>query len=149
MDEDGFASDLEAFLGKYPTEGWEIRRADDVTYACNPRRVLPAHFDGLQLFANYYINLDQVFRVPVLSATFFTESGRQLTHDELIQIVPERGLDRSAISEREHEITGTPVFFIHPCKTDSLITPFVRQGADYLHCWLVRYGPVFFYRLPY
>jgi hypothetical protein len=149
MDEETFANDLGAFLGKYPMEGWQIRKTDDGVYAYNPRRVVPASFDGLQLFANYYINLDQVFQVPVLSATFFTESGQQLAYDELIQILPERGLDRSAISQREHEITGTPVFFIHPCKTGSLITPFVQQGANYLHCWLVRYGPVFFYRLPY
>jgi hypothetical protein len=147
MDETRFRAELEHFVRSYPTEGWEVKETPDGVYGFNGRRVIPAQFQGLQLFANYYINRDQIFRVPVLSATFYSEDGRQLTFSELAPLLPEP-LDGSAISEREHELTGTPVFFIHPCKTDALIAPFVALGADYLHCWLVRYGPVFFYRLP-
>jgi hypothetical protein len=148
MDEPRFRTELENFVRTYPSEGWELKETPDGIYAFNGRRVIPAQFRGLQVFANYYINRDQIFRVPVFSATFYTEDGRQLTFTELAPLLPEK-LDGSAISEREHELTGYPVFFIHPCKTDELIAPFVALGANYLHCWLVRYGPVFFYRLPF
>jgi hypothetical protein len=147
MDESQFRAELEAFLASYPMEGWVLKETPDGVYVYNGRRVIPAQFRGLQLFANYYINRDQVFRVPVLSATFYSEDGRQLTFSELAPLLPEK-LDGSAITEREHELTGTPVLFIHPCKTHELIAPFAAVGASYIHCWLVRYGPVFFYRLP-
>jgi hypothetical protein len=148
MNDEEFAREISEFVTKYQSELWELRDTASGIYAMNSRRPVAAHFEGSQVFANYYINLDRIFRVPVLSATFFTDTGRQLTFDELVSIIPEK-LDRSAISEREHEITGIPVFFIHPCKTEACVRPFVAKGANYFHVWLVRYGPFFLYRLPY
>ena len=110
--------------------------------------MIPIELNEESIFVNYYIDVDEVFRVPVLSATFFTESGHRLTHDELFSILPEK-LDLNAISEREHQATGMPVFFVHPCKTEEFIAPFLNEGADYMLVWIVKYGPVFFYRIPW
>jgi hypothetical protein len=148
MEEEEFVQQISEFVMKYQSELWELRNTTSGIYAMNARRPLATAFHGSPVFANYYINLDQVFRVPVLSAAFFTVTGHQLTFDELISMLPEK-LDRTAISQREHEITGTPVFFIHPCQTEACVRPFVDSGANYLHVWLVRYGPYFLYRLPY
>lgn len=129
-------------------DGWELKQTAQGSYGYLARRLLPVQLDSSPVFANYFINLDQVFRVPVLSAIFFTDSGHRLSMTELKKILPiDVGL--TSVSEREHEITGTPVFFIHPCKTEEFIRPFLQDGADYLHVWMVSYGPVFLYKLPF
>ena len=135
------------FAKKYSYDGWTLKKEDGIEYATLERRILPFEFNDETIFATYYIDTDEVFRVPVISASFFTETGHRLSHEELLSLVPEK-LDLSAISEREHPATGKPVFFIHPCKTDEFIMPFVNEGADYMMVWIVRYGPIFFYRLP-
>lgn len=116
--------------------------------AKNSRVSISQQFNGQLLYINYYINLDQVFQVPVLSAQFFTETGQTLSHTELSSLIP-IAQDLGKISEREHEVIHEPVFFIHPCRTKEFLKPFIENGNDYLHVWLVRYGPVFFYKLPF
>lgn len=148
MQESDFETLLEDFIKKYKSDGWELKTANGSKYGYNARRMLDETLNGEIIFANYFISRDPVFRVPVLSALFFKETGQRLTFDELMSLIP-RDLDRSSISEREHELTGTPVFYIHPCKTAEFIQPFVDAGANYLNVWMVSYGPVFFYRLPY
>jgi hypothetical protein len=86
MDNNRFARELESFVRKYPTKNWEIRETKEEIYVYNPRRMLPVQLEGRWTFAND-INLDLVFNFLVLSATFFTESGQQLTFDELMQIL--------------------------------------------------------------
>jgi hypothetical protein len=148
MDEAEFARLLEDFVAKYQSDAWEFKKTTRGIYALNARRPLTVLFDDSPVFANYYVNFDEVFEVPVLSATFFTATGHQLTFDELNSVLPEK-FDRASLSEREHEITGTSVFFIHPCQTEAVVRPFVDQGANYLHVWFVRYGPFLLYHLPY
>ncbi|KAK8890704.1 E2-like conjugating enzyme atg10 [Tritrichomonas musculus] len=148
MEEKEFQQKITLFVEKYALDGWELKKARYGIYAYNPRRIIQKEIDGQPVFANYYIDYDHVFTVPVLSATFFTETGHQLTYSELLTILPQR-LEEGSISEREHELTGKPVFFIHPCKTQQFVEPFLKVGADYLHVWLVKYGPLFFYKLPF
>lgn len=148
MNEKEFNEKITDFVNKYANDGWELKKAHYGIYAYNPRRIIQKEIDEQQVFANYFIDYDQVFTVPVLSATFFTETGHQLTYSELMSILPEK-LEEGSISEREHELTGRPVFFIHPCKTQQFVEPFLQKGAEYLHVWLVKYGPLFFYRLPF
>jgi hypothetical protein len=148
MNEVEFETQLEAFVKKYECDNWELRKSGPSLCAVNQRRSLPLELQGLRVFVTYYISFDQVFRVPVLSAVFFTESGHQLTLDEFHTIVP-IPLDRGSVSEGEHQILQIPVLFIHPCNTDSFIRPFADNGADYLHVWMNSYGPVFLYKLPF
>lgn len=148
MDSAAFEEHVRSFCQKYAMQGWELKETARGSYAYLARQLLPVQFGDSPVFANYYINRDQVFRVPVLSAMFFTDSGHRLTMSELRTILPiDIGL--TSVTEREHELAGLPVFFIHPCKTEEFIRPFVAQGADYLHVWLVSYGPVFLYKLPF
>ena len=148
MNENEFQERISNFVEKYSNDWWELKKAQYGKYAYNPRCIIPKEIDGQQVFANYYIDYDHVFTVPVLSATFFTETGHQLTYSELLSILPQK-IEEGSISEREHELTGKPVFFIHPCKTQEFVEPFLKAGADYLHVWLVKYGPLFFYKLPF
>ena len=143
-----FHTKIREFVDRYSNDGWKIKTVDKIEFATLERKILPVEINEETVFATYYIDVDEVFQVPVLSASFYTESGHRLTHEELFSILPEK-LDLTAISEREHPATGLPVFFIHPCKTDEFITPFVEKGADYMLVWIVRYGPVFFYKLPH
>ena len=148
MDETTFDGLIHDFCKKYAMDGWELKQTSQYSYGYLARRLLPVQLDSSPVFANYFINLDQVFRVPVLSAVFFTDSGHRLSMTELKKILPiDVGL--TSVSEREHELTGTPVFFIHPCKTEEFIRPFLQDGAGYLHVWMVSYGPVFLYKLPF
>lgn len=148
MEENQFGALLEKFIDNYKSDGWELKSLNNSKYGYNARRMLSETLNDEIIFGNYYISWDPVFRVPVLSALFFKETGQRLTFDELMSLIP-RSLDRTSISEREHEITGTPVFYIHPCKTAAFVQPFVDSGADYLNVWMVSYGPIFFYKLPF
>jgi hypothetical protein len=148
MNEVEFKTQIEAFVKKYECDNWELRKSESSIYAVNQRRPLAVELQGLRVFVTYYISFDQVFRVPVLSAVFFTETGHQLTLDEFHVIVP-IPLDRASVSEGEHQILQIPVLFIHPCNTDAFIHPFIHNGAEYLHVWMNSYGPVFLYRLPF
>ena len=148
MDEETFDEHIRSFCSKYARQGWELKQTPRGEYAYLARQLLPVQLGDSSVFANYFINRDQVFRVPVFSAMFFTESGHRLTMAELKEILP-LDIGLTSVSEREHELTGTPVFFIHPCKTEEFIHSFLEDGADYLHVWLVSYGPVFLYKLPF
>ena len=148
MKEEEFKELISKFVEMYSCDGWELLSSFGLSYAYNPRKPTNKQLNGYDIFANYYINLDSVFNVPVLSATFFTALGAQLSYAELHSLL-EENLDLGSVSEREHELTGKPVFYIHPCRTQEFIEPFLKIGADYLHVWMNRYGPVFFYRLPF
>ena len=148
MDDQEFRQKITDFVQKYSIDGWELKETAYGVYALNARRMLNLELNESAVIANYYIDLDQVFKVPVFSATFFTESGHQLTYSEMLSILPEK-IEEGSISEREHDLTGLPVFYIHPCKTHEFVQPFVADGADYLHVWLVKYGSILLYRLPF
>lgn len=146
MRESEFAALVAEFVERYRCDGWELRGSGGGAYAVNARRPIPGSGD---LLANYYVSFDAAFAVPVLSATFYDAAGRRLTHDELMRLIPER-LDPGSVSERELDATGEPVFFVHPCRTEEFVRPFLQSGGEnYLHVFMVRYGPVFLYRLPF
>lgn len=150
MKESEFNELITEFVKKYRNDGWELSDEGMQMYGVNSRKQIPCIFDNFTVFANYYISLDQVFSTPVLSATFYNEVGHRLTYDELLKIIPEK-LDLGSISEREDENVGEPVFFIHPCKTEEFIKPFLLDdnNKNYLHIFMIRYGPIFFYKLPF
>ena len=148
MEEAEFDQLIEKFVERYKMEGWELKVTKNGKYGYLPRRVLSRTLDNESVFANYYVDWDEIYRVPVLSAQFYTESGNRVYHDQLMKLIGQ-DLDRASISEREHDKTGFPVFYLHPCNTEEFVRPFVENGANYLHVWMVAYGPFFLYKLPF
>ena len=145
-----FEEYLQQFVSNYPKELWTINNNREGIYGERLRIQTDKVLNDLPVFANYYISYDQIFQVPMLSAYFYSSDGHQLTHDELLSLIQDfEKVDPGAITEGEHPILGIPVFFIHTCKTAEFIKPFLEHGANYFHVWLVRYGPLFFYYLPY
>ncbi|EAX99098.1 hypothetical protein TVAG_457890 [Trichomonas vaginalis G3] len=142
-----FQTKIKNFVKTFSKDGWILKESNGKTYATNERRVLPVEINDETVFVTYYIDVDEVFQAPVLSAYFYTESGHRLTYDELLKIMPEK-LDMNSVSERIHPITGIPLFFIHPCKTIEYITPIEHHGIDFMNAWIGVYGPLFLYRLP-
>ena len=135
------------FSKKFEFDGWKLKYFKDKIYCINERKLINKTFNEEIIFSNLFIDIDEVFEVPVLSGEFFTENGYRLSYKDLLTIIPEN-LDLGSISEREHPITKKAVFFIHPCNTNSFISPLVDLGYDYMITWITRYGYIFNYKLP-
>lgn len=162
-----FEEEIVKFVERYSKDGWILKETPYCKYATLERRIIECSLNDEMVFATYYIDVDEVFKVPVLSVALFLESGHRLTHQEYSSLAQKYsgswesnskyleslesfgdGFGYGAISEREHPITGLPVLFIHPCRTKEFITPLIQDGFDFMHIWMARYGPLFFYKLP-
>ena len=96
------------------------------------------------------------YQVPVLYLTFAERStGRSIalpSPDEIYKILvpdnfksPMRNVGvMGALSMAEHPITGTPAYFVHPCRTQEALSPLLEDaspkakpcsGTQYLLLW--------------
>lgn len=142
-----FLAKIRKFAQDYANDGWKMKESDGYEFATNERRILPAEVNDETVFATYFIDVDEVFQAPVLSAYFYTESGHRLTYEELNSLMPQK-LDLDSVSERIHSGTQMPVFFLHPCKTLQYLKGVEENGVDFMVAWIAIYGENFLYRLP-
>lgn len=94
--------------------------------------------------------------MPVLYITFFdaaTEKNIALpSPDELYRVLVPDGFKAAmrdvgvmgALSVADHPVTGIPAYFVHPCRTQEALTPFLgetqsratdRKALEYLMLW--------------
>jgi len=136
---------LKDFVAEYSHDGWVFVTSNSSFYAKNERKVIQKGDDIF--FANYYIDIDDVFNVPVFSTVFYYENGQRILFNDFLNIITE-DLTLESVSEREHPILHIPVFFVHPCKTAEFVKPFTDLGLKYMNVFVGRYGSVFRYRIP-
>lgn len=105
----------------------------------------------------YDVVYSPAYQVPVLYITFSDAATKKSialpSPDELYRFLVPDGLKSpmrdvgvmGALSMSDHPVTGVPAYFVHPCRTQEALAPFLRDprpdgGAqkplDYLMLWL-------------
>lgn len=151
--------------GRIPENGGDkIEHEDEgIVEEDDPEALIPAphprpHDRGPGRIAIYDIVHSPSYQVPVLYLTFSEpktmESVPLPSIDDIYQMLvpdsfkkPMRDVGiMGALSMAEHPISGTPAFFVHPCRTQDVITA-LSGGCDkpeiverYLMLWLGAIG---------
>lgn len=133
-----------------------IVEEDDPEALLPPPRPKPSHEKGR--FVIYDIVHSISYQVPVLYLTFsdaktmnsvplpsIDDIYQMLVPDSFKTPIRDVGI-MGALSLAEHPISGTPAFFVHPCRTQDVMTTLAgkrerpERAQDYLMFWLGAIG---------
>lgn len=91
----------------------------------------------------YDIIWSDVYDCPVVYMACYTDSEPVTLLDEFFRFMKSLQVDITpdiGITQGEHPLTGLPVFFLHPCRTNEVVGVLQEVKEDKAEIWMDVYG---------